>query len=208
MRAIVRFSLGLIRALGWGLMALIAALIFQSSWIYYSRTDTGFLTSRAEALSAWYYLPAFYAHISAASLAIFLAFFQRIGFIRDQWPRWHRYAGRLYVVLVLTLAAPGGFFMGLWALGGWPSVLSFSLMAGLWAWHSWQLGRKAKQGDYQAHTYHADLSLGLALSAPLLRLYSFLAYLLFAWRGPEVYIALVWLSWSPQYLWVLLRRVN
>lgn len=181
-------------------------MIFKSSWIYYSRSDVGYLRPRQALWAHYPFRIGFFAHISAASLALFLGFFQFFTFIRRRWQRLHRWLGWAYVGLVLGLAAPGGLIMGLYALGGWGVKVCFVFLSVFWWYYTYQMYRKAQQGDYRSHGWYAWRSYALCCSAVLLRLYSFIGAYYFGLRGPEVYLVLAWLSWLPQ--WLMLELVG
>jgi hypothetical protein len=198
-----------LKQLTWLLVSLLLALIilgigwmiFKASWIYYQRSDVGFLRPRQAAWAHYAFRVGFFAHISTAALALFLGFFQFFPFLRRPYLGLHRWLGWAYVGMVLGLAAPGGLIMGLYALGGWVVKLCFVFLSVFWWYYTYRMYQKAREGDYRAHGRYAWRSYALCCSAVLLRLYSFIGAYYFGLRGPEVYAVLAWLSWLPQWLW-------
>ena len=182
----------------WGMVfvGLMGLLIFVNSLKYFGQTDIGFLAHKKEAIRSGFYLPAFYAHISTAAVALFLSLFQ----LQPGPIQRHRFMGKLYVVLVLSIAAPSGLVMACFSTGGWKLRLCFVLLSALWWYFSFQGWQEGRQKKLNAHRRFMYRSFALCLSAPLLRLYSFLSVALFNWSGAEAYLVLSCLSWVPNLL--------
>jgi uncharacterized membrane protein len=68
-----------------------------------------------------------------------------------KWPKLHRYAGRIYVGLLLLVSAPSGFVMGFHANGGWAAQASFFVLTPLWWWFTWQGFDTARKRQFAQH---------------------------------------------------------
>jgi small-conductance mechanosensitive channel len=79
--------------------------------------SSGFLHGRKEYFFDGYHM-AFYAHIISGPLALLLGTILISDTFRRQWPLWHRFLGRLEVVVVLVAVAPSGLWMARHAVGG------------------------------------------------------------------------------------------
>ena len=200
------------QAKGWATSAFVVVILFtglaivENSLRYFSSTNVGFLRTKADVIHGTPYLPAFYAHITVGFIVLvtgLLSFSRRI---RRRHSAVHRMAGKVYVALVLLLMAPSGLIMGLYANGGFTTRLCFVLLAGLWGYYTAQAYRAIRQGKVTNHKVHMQRSYALALSAIMLRVYSFLAAYCGGLRGPEIYQILVWLSWVPNLLLVALYQ--
>src|SRR5215212_8276557 len=81
-------------------------------------TDTAFLGIKQDYVNIPFYLTAFYIHVFTAIMALPAGLTQFSKFILKQYPQIHKLNGRIYVISVVLLAAPSGFFIGLYANGG------------------------------------------------------------------------------------------
>lgn len=142
------------------------------------------------------YLPAFYMHIVTGSLVLITGVFQLSKRIRDRYTRWHRAAGKLYIILILILAAPSGLVMSFYANGGLAAGMGFGLLAILWWSFTWRGFREAINMRWNVHREFMMRSYALTFAAVKLRLYSFI-FALFGYRGESIYIIIAWLSWVP-----------
>lgn len=180
----------------------VGAGIFVNSLPYFSSTEAGFLRTKADVLEGTLYLPAFYAHVSVGFIVLVTGFVSLSRRVRRRQISGHRVAGKMYVSLVLTVMAPSGLVMGLYASGGLATQMCFVLLASLWGYYTARAYRAIRGGDVEAHRLHMYRSYALALSAVTLRIYSFLAAYYGGLHGPEVYQIMVWLSWVPNLLFV------
>jgi uncharacterized membrane protein len=163
-------------------------------------TDTAFLGIKQEYVSLPLYLGAFYIHVFTAILALPAGLTQFSNFILRNYPLVHRINGRLYVISIVLLGAPSGFFIGLFANGGLYSRISFCLLGIMWFWFTWQAFQKARQGKFVSHKNFIYRSFALTLSAITLR---FWKYLIIATLHPhpmDAYRIVAWLGWIPNIL--------
>ena len=191
-----------------GLLAFLFGLmlvIFIGKDLLQHRTfdmDIGFLALRQEVISqlGWLYLPAFYVHITSATLVAFLGLFQFSRWLRQKAPGLHRGIGKGYVLLTLALAAPSGFVMAWFATGGFWGILCFLLLAVGWWTFTFLAWRKVVRGDLNAHRKWMIRSYALTVAALLLRFYLALSSNLMQDHGPDVYVLLAWASWVPNLI--------
>lgn len=160
-------------------------------------TDVAFLRIKQDVIDVPFYKLAFFTHVYTAVLVIPAGFTQFSGFIRKKFPRVHKYTGWIYAVVVICLAGPSGFYMGLFANGGVASQVSFCLLAILWIYFTWTAIAKVIQGDIKSHREFLIRSFALTLSALTLRAWKYLLVFLFQPRPMDVYEIVAWLGWIP-----------
>lgn len=185
-----------------------AVLYYHNSSFVLEGIHRGFLLTKKASVLRSIYLPAFYVHIVTGSLVLVTGIFQLSKRIRERIPKWHRAAGKFYVVVVLFLTAPSGFIMSFYANGGLPAQTGFGLLAVLWWYFTWRGWRSALNRDWNVHRQFMLRSYVLTFAAVTLRMYSFI-FALMGMRGESIYTIIVWLSWVPSLivveLWVRVR---
>ncbi len=158
--------------------------------------ERGFLRNKAEGFYSSGYFLGFYAHIASAPLAILCGTLNLSHSLRRRLPQLHRKLGKLYVVLVLCFAAPGGAIMSTRAFGGMSSTVCFALISVAAWWFTWKAWQAAKARRFAAHGRWMCRSYLMMCSAITLRLIHFLMQpleldptLTYQWAA--------WLSWLP-----------
>ena len=140
------------------------------------------------------YAGGFWAHLLAGPLVLGLGLLQLNSRLRQRFPTWHRYGGRVQAVLVLGLLVPSGLMMAAYsAAGPWggcgQALLAIctagTLLLGL---------RAAWRKDFLAHRRWMLRNYTLLCSAVVLRVMIGLA-LVTGWLAPEVDVLAVWSSW-------------
>jgi uncharacterized membrane protein len=174
-------------------------LYYHNSIFIVKGPDNGFLLTKSEAVRYSVYLPAFYIHMLTGSIVLITGVIQLSKRIRAKFPRWHRLAGKVYVVVLLVFTAPSGFVMTLYANGGLAAGSGFALLAVLWWYFTWQGWKNAMGERWDLHREFMLRSYALTFAAVTLRLYSFL-FALAGFRGEFIYIIIAWLSWVPSLL--------
>ncbi len=176
-------------------------LMFRITWPFTSfRSDVGFLLSKQHVwhLVAWRI--AFYTHIFSSLPVLLLGCLQFFPRIRKRYPRFHIRSGKLYVLIILVLAAPSGLVLGVYANGGAVAQISFCLLAVAWWLFTWTGYRNIRKGEPKRHAEFMIRSYALALSAITLRSYVFLLPAFFSLQGREMYVFVAWMSWVPNLL--------
>ena len=163
-------------------------------------TDVAFLRIKQDVIDVPFYKLAFFTHVYTAVFVLPAGFTQFSGFIRKNFPRVHKYSGWVYAIVVICLAGPAGFYMGLFANGGVTSQVSFCLLAVLWIYFTWAALAKVIQGDIKSHREFLIRSFALTLSAITLRAWKYLLVFLFQPRPMDVYEIVAWLGWIPNLI--------
>jgi hypothetical protein len=155
--------------------------------------DSLFLQGR-EATFRGVYQVAFYVHILSAPLVLFNGLILLSAYVRRHGG-WHRWLGRVQVVVLLLFVLPSSVVMSRHAFGGWPAGLSFLLLSAITAIcaivgvvHAWRR-------RYDRHRRWMLRSFVLICSAVALRLISGTAGLVGVPSPEQAYILAAWTSW-------------
>ena len=167
-------------------------LSFETT-VSFLRTKQGILHNKA-----WYY--SFYLHITTSIFVLAAGLTQFSQTILQDKKQLHRLIGKLYVGLILCLAAPSGFVMALYANGGFPAKVSFVFTAVLWWFFTLYAYLSIRKGNLQEHKNFMYRSYALTLSAISLRIYTYTFPSIFDVHGKELYITVAWVSWVPNLL--------
>ncbi|WP_294286927.1 DUF2306 domain-containing protein [uncultured Chryseobacterium sp.] len=164
------------------------------------RTDASFLMiKQTEVTQRPEYLSFFYTHVYTSIFVLlsgFLAIVRKDFGMKD----FHRNAGKIYVLLILVLAAPSGMYMGIFANGGLYSKISFVLLSGLWWFSTFKAYRLARRREFAAHKQWMWRSFAFTLSAITLRMWKVILVYTFHPDPMEVYQIIAWLGWIPNIL--------
>lgn len=185
----------------------LAASVLYVAWLivtpypHYLPADLtrGFLRNKSEFFYNSAYGVGFYAHILSAPLALMIGTAQMSRTIRRRCPRLHMQLGKLYCLVILCFAAPGGLIMSMRAFGGIPSILCFSTISLLAWWFTLAGWLSAKRHQYPAHGRWMMRSYLMMCSAISLRLTHYLLQPL-GLSETLAYQLSAWLSWLP---WLL-----
>jgi Predicted membrane protein (DUF2306) len=178
-------------------------LMLKITWEYVPlKTDVSFLMiKQTEVTSRPEYLYFFYTHVYTSIFVLltgFLAILRKDLGIKDL----HKNIGKIYIFLILFLAAPSGIYMGIFANGGICSKISFVILGCLW-WFStlkaYQLARQKKFKDHQQWMWR---SFALTVSAITLRMWKVIIVYLFHPDPMDVYQIIAWLGWIPNILFI------
>lgn len=179
-----------LRYLGFALSSLFGFFILLTAISYLTPDFTrGFLFGR-EKYFFGLYQGALLFHGVSASVAILIAGYLMVA---KKGSSLHRFLGKFYVSLVLFLAAPTGFYLSFYAIGGWISTLAFVLLSLCWWFTTWMAIRSTEHG------YWIRLSYLLACSAFFLRGLILLGISLNMERIVW-YQGVAWMSWLPGML--------
>ncbi len=171
-------------------------------------TDIDFLASKQWIVDEWYWLAAFYIHISSSVFVIAAGLTQFSKTLLFQYPKWHRNIGKSYVFLVLFVAGPSGLVMAFYGNGGIEARIAFVLQAIFWWGLTYKAYQSIRKGAVQKHGKYMIRSYAMTLSAISLRAATYLvsdwkfrngitcpnsAYHLICY--PDFYVVVAWLSW-------------
>lgn len=146
------------------------------------------------------YLFIFYMHVCSGIFSLLAGFTQFNNRILTNKKGVHKVMGKLYVVIVLLLAAPSGFFIGLFANGGLYAKISFVVLAVLWFYFTLKAFLEIKKRNILMHKKWMLRSFALAFSAITLRLWKVILVYLFHPAPMDVYQVIAWLGWVPNLL--------
>ena len=151
----------------------------------------------------------FYVHVFSSSFIILAGLFQFNRFVIHQKKRLHKILGYIYIVLVIFISGPSAFVMSLYANGGIPAQISFTLLSILWILTTVISFLSIRKGKIENHANWLLRSYALTLSAVTLRFYAYLFDVCNIPLHPiDTYIVLTWISWIPNLLIceVLIRK--
>ena len=157
--------------------------------------EVAFLALKMEEIHYLHYRVAFFAHVYSSIFILILGFVQFNNFIHRQYPKLHRNVGKIYISLILLIAAPSGFIMGIHGNGGFYSKLSFCLQALLWFYFTYYAFKYAKKQLFTKHRDYMILSYAMTLSAVSLRLFKWIIVNTVEWAPMDTYKIVVWLGW-------------
>lgn len=159
-------------------------------------------------LDWWRY--SFYIHVFSSPFVIFSGLFQFNKYFIFKLPKIHRFLGFIYILVLVFVAAPTGFLMGLYANGSFPTQISFSILSILWILTTIIAFVKVTKGDFVAHAKWMLRSYALTLSAISLRFFTFLiGYFNLPLNPGEAYILVSYSSWIVNLLiaeWLILKK--
>ncbi len=157
--------------------------------------DVAFLRIKQEQILYMHYKIAFFSHVYSSIFVLLAGFTQFSEHIRKRWRIVHRTAGFLYLFLILIVAAPSGFIMGIHANGGLSSKVSFCILSILWFVFTLKAFLHALKGDFKAHRAFMYRSYILTLSAITLRAWKWLIISVFETAPMDTYKIVAWLGW-------------
>jgi hypothetical protein len=145
------------------------------------------------------YLWFFYTHVYTSIFVLLSGF---LAILRKDFrlKNFHRNAGKMYIFLILLLAAPSGIYMGIFANGGILSKLSFAILGGLWWFSTFKAYQLARQKKFKEHKQWMWRSFALTISALTLRIWKVIIVYLFHPNPMDVYQVIAWLGWVPNIL--------
>lgn len=155
---------------------------------------------QTEVLGIKPYLFIFYVHVCASIFTLLAGFTQFNTSLLKTYPFIHQWIGKLYVFVVLFLASPSGFYIGLFANGGFYSKISFVTLAVLWFYFTLKGFLLIKKNNINSHKAFMARSFALAFSAITLRLWKVIIINLFHPAPMDVYQIIAWLGWIPNLL--------
>ncbi len=145
------------------------------------------------------YLYFFYAHVYTSIFVLLSGF---LAILRKDFrlKNFHRNIGKLYILLILFLAAPSGIYMGFFANGGLFSKISFVILGFLWWFSTFKAYQLARQKRFKEHKQWMWRSFAFTLSAITLRMWKVIIVYLFHPNPMDVYQIIAWLGWIPNIL--------
>jgi hypothetical protein len=154
------------------------------------------------------YVPAFYVHLFSAPFVLVNGLILLSEYVRRRHGGWHRWLGRLQVVVLLLFMLPSSVVMSRHAFGGWPAGLSFLVLSVATGTCAIFGVVHAIQRRYDQHRRWMVRCYILLCSAVALRLASGAAEVVGAPSPEEAYIVAAWGSWLvPLAIYELAERI-
>lgn len=177
-------------------IALIVCFLIILKSIDYLNPDfsEGFLIGKGVIFT--FYKVFLFMHMAGAPIALLAGLFQ-FTFTNSKI---HRAIGILYLGGVLLLAAPSGFIMAFFAIGGFWSVLNFLILSLLWFYFSLKAYQLIRKGIIDEHRKFMTRSFILTNSAIGIRVLSYLNNQFQLIDGELGYVLISWISWVPALL--------
>jgi len=172
------------------------------------KLDVAFLNLKENEIRLKYYQTAFFGHVYTSIFVLIFGITQFSKYIRNKFTKLHKVLGKLYVFLVLFIAAPSGFIMALHANGGVFSKLSFLIQASLWFWFTLKAFKYVKDKKWISHQKFMLRSYALTLSAISLRLFKWLIVSTIELPPMDTYKIVSWLGWLLNLIIVEVYLMN
>ena len=164
------------------------------------KTDVSFLMiKQTEVEERPEYLWFFYTHVYTSIFVLLTGF---LAIIRKDFglKNFHRNAGKIYIFLILFLAAPSGIYMGIFANGGFLAKSSFVILGCLWWFATFRAYQLARERKFREHKQWMWRSFALTISALTLRIWKVIIVYLFHPNPMDVYEIIAWLGWVPNII--------
>ena len=185
--AIAKFMVGVLVA------KVLLSMLAEYRWYFPANFEAAFLIGRHDYF-AGVYAVAFYAHIISGPLTIVLGALLLWSGLRARFPRWHRWAGRGQMLLIVLVLVPSGVVMARHALTGPIAGTGFALHAVATATCAVAAAYTAFAGRWMTHQHWANRCLLLLLAPLLFRLVSG-ALIVTQAESEWAYRLNAWLSW-------------
>lgn len=167
------------------------SIIYLSINYFHPDFSKGYLIGKEAIFPFFKYF--LFVHIIAAPIVYISGLIQFI-FTKDKG---HRLIGKIYIISVLFLAAPSGFLMSFFSIGGVFGILNFCVLSVLWFYVTYKSYKSILLGDFKLHKEFIIRSFVLANSAILLRLFSYFNNNYNLLEITNSYVVIAWLSWLP-----------
>lgn len=166
-----------------------------------AQSDVSFLMiKQTEVNTHSEYLYFFYAHVYTSIFVLFSGFIAVFVKPKAAFRNLHRFFGKIYVILLLLLAAPSGIYMGFYANGGILAKISFVILGILWWFTTYKAYLEIRKKNVLNHKKWMYRSYALAVSAITLRLWKVVLVYFFQPNPMDVYEIIAWLGWVPNLI--------
>lgn len=193
----------------WTPVTLLSLLLIYNTIPYFSFSqDFIFIQERSLLFHNNLYSASFYIHIAAGATCIGTSLIQFSSYILKKRRKVHVIAGRIYVFVVLALAAPTGLYMSFFAKGSFYERALFLFMAMFWFFTTARGLSTALKKNFLSHKNWMIRSYAMAMTAVTFRIYHIL-FFLFDWDHLENYEISLWISVLGNMFiaeWVIYRK--
>ena len=170
--------------------------------------EAGFLAIKQWVIHNDIWRACFYTHVFCSPLLL-LAGFSQFFKAKIIGAKVHRSIGKLYVFVILFLAAPSGLVMAWYANGGKLGQLAFIILGILWMVFTYLAYFYAKRRRFREHRNYMYRSFALTLSAITLRSWKYLILQFFNPNPMDAYILVAWLGFIPNLIiaeWLIAKQ--
>jgi hypothetical protein len=190
-----RILITVLRWLAVVLILRVLVLILANYPDYFPPNFNSLFLQGREAMFRGAYRAAFYLHILSAPLVLFNGLILLSEYFRRRYRGWHRWLGRIQVVVLLVFVLPSSVVMSRHAFGGGAAGLSFLLLSAGTATCAIAGVVHACRRRYDQHRRWMLRSYVLICSAVALRLISGTVGLVGVQSPEHAYIIAAWSSW-------------
>jgi hypothetical protein len=193
----------------WIPIGVFSLLLIYNTLPYFSFSKKlPFIEERSFLFQNNFYNACFYIHITAGALCIGTALIQFSRYILKKSKAIHRFSGKIYVFVVLFMAAPTGLYMSFFAKGSFWERSLFMFMAVWWFITTLYGFTTIHKKNIVAHKVWMMRSYAMAMTAVTFRVYHIVFYLL-DWGHLENYELSLWISVIGNMLfaeWIIYRQ--
>ncbi|WOK05331.1 DUF2306 domain-containing protein [Imperialibacter roseus] len=189
-----------IKIILWGLLVFLSISIAGYAFSYLSFTpDKGFPAQKPEEIrTSFFWLLAFYMHISFGGIALLTGVFQFSEKLRKRVVL-HRTLGKIYLISIL-LGGLAGFMLSIFAEGGIIAKVGFNLLAVTWLLTSWLAYSSIRNRDIEAHRKWMLRSYAACCAAISLRLILPFELAALHMDFTTAYQIVAWACWVPNMI--------
>lgn len=159
--------------LGWSIVIFFSLCLVAIALSYFTfDLNFHFLKSKQDMLDNRVWLGAFYVHLFFGVTAILSGLPLFFGKLISYTSKQHKALGKTYVISILLLTGPTGFYLAFFAEGGSWASIGFMMMSLAWMWPTYLAFRYAVKKDFVAHNKWMIRSMAMTLSGVTLRLFT------------------------------------
>lgn len=190
----------MLKSFSYALLSVLAVLVgLYPAFYFFMDKRFGLLSTKTDALLvSLHYNIAFYTHIILGGIALLTGWIQFNATFRNRYLHIHRTLGKIYVICALV-SGSAGLYIAMYATGGIPSVLGFSILALLWLYSTLMAYLFIRRGDQRRHEIAMIFSYAFCFAAVTLRIW---LPILIGITGDYfiAYPVVSWLCWVPNLI--------
>jgi uncharacterized membrane protein len=189
------------------MLKVLASIVWEYRFYFPPNFDAAFLIGREKTFVGIYRI-AFYTHILAGPVVVILSAALMLTGGKSRFRKFHRWVGRLLVVMVLVSIVPSGFVMSQYALSGPVAGIGFALQTFATATASVAAIQFARAKMFALHQRWA-IRCFILLCSPLVFRVVGGTLVVFDLESSLAYTLNAWLSWLvPLGVFEVLRRID
>lgn len=173
------------------------SLSWKDLWL---RKDIDFWLVKKDKVHDAVWSTALYVHVIGSLLAVLIGPIQFIPSFRNAYMNVHRMLGKTYVISILGLGVPTGFYMAMYANGGKWAIVSFTILSTLWLITTYIAYAKVRQKAIPSHKNWMIRSYAITFAAVTLRFWTATLSVDFEVEMDTTIVAAAWLAWIPNLL--------